>query len=144
MGAGQDKMVQTRPIVSPKTKCKDAMNANIHAKPKEQGDNQAKPKEQESSKSSTGYKRLIAELGGEARDKNKVQEPRDTGDGPIDIPKAEDENDLQAKAKEREDNGERQEQVDNLGGNYYLPADPTTTAHQCLAQVQKVPHPKPP
>ena len=124
MGAGQDKMVQTRPIISPKTKCKDAANANIHAKPKEQGDNQAKPKEQESSKSITGYKRPIAEPRREARDKNKVQEPRDTGDEPNDIPKAEDENSLQVKTKEKEDNGERQEQVGNLGGNYYLPADP--------------------
>ena len=100
MGVGLDKKVQTKPIVIPKNKYKDAMNANIHAKPKEQednhakpkeqednkikdamkanihakpkeqGDNQAKPKEQEDNKNITGCKRPIAESRGVARVRN--------------------------------------------------------------------------
>ena len=105
-------------------KIKNAMNTNIHAKPKEQGDNQAKPKEQEDNKIITGCKRLIAESKGMARDRNKVQEPRETRDEPIVIPKAEDEDSLRVNTKEEEDSGKRHEEVGNLVGDYYLPADP--------------------
>ena len=53
-----------------------------------------------------------------------MQEPRETRDKPIVIPKAEDEDSLQVNTKEEEDSGERDEEVGNLVGDYYLPADP--------------------
>ena len=163
-GAGLDKKVQTKPIIIPKTKYKNATTVNIHAKPKEQEDNHAKlkeqehnkikdttnvnihakPKEQEDNKVIAGCKRPIVESRRVARDRNKVQEPRDTRNEPIAITKAEDKDILQVNTKEEEDIGERHNEVGKLGGDYYLPADPKTTAHQCLAQVQTVPHPEPP
>lgn len=53
-----------------------------------------------------------------------MQEPKETRDKPIVIPKAEDEDSLQVNTKEEEDSGERDEEVGNLVGDYYLPADP--------------------
>ena len=53
-----------------------------------------------------------------------MQEPRETRDKPIVIPKAEDEESLQVNTKEEEDSGERDEEVGNLVGDYYLPANP--------------------
>ena len=59
-----------------------------------------------------------------ARDRNKVQGPRDTREETIVIPKAEDEDSLQVETEVGEDSGERNEEVGNQGGDYYLPADP--------------------